>query len=140
MAGIGRADNTGVSGFGRTPVRDVPVHCTPEWASAPALRAWAHTEGCVAPSGSLATGRGWTSLGFPGREFLFEFLERCFRPFPGHDGDLRERFLDAPSPCLVEGALAELRRSAGSHFDPAVVEIFARVLASAPKGTVSHAA
>jgi diguanylate cyclase (GGDEF)-like protein len=45
-----------------------------------------------------------------------------------------------PTPMSVEGALAELRRSAGSHFDPAVVEIFARVLASAPNGTVSHAA
>jgi diguanylate cyclase (GGDEF)-like protein len=44
-----------------------------------------------------------------------------------------------PTPMSVEGAIAELRRSAGSHFDAGVVEIFARLLANAPDGAASHA-
>ena len=45
-----------------------------------------------------------------------------------------------PTPMSVEGAIAELRRFAGSHFDPVVVKTFVRVLADAPDGTLSHAA
>ena len=45
-----------------------------------------------------------------------------------------------PTPMSVEGAVAELRRSAGAHFDAGVVEIFAQVLANAPDGAASRAA
>jgi diguanylate cyclase (GGDEF)-like protein len=45
-----------------------------------------------------------------------------------------------PTPMSVEGAVAELRRFAGSHFDAGVVEIFARVLANAPHDAASRAA
>jgi diguanylate cyclase (GGDEF)-like protein len=43
-----------------------------------------------------------------------------------------------PTPMSVEGAIAELRRSAGSHFDARVVEVFARVLSNRPDRAASH--
>ena len=44
-----------------------------------------------------------------------------------------------PTPMSVEGAVAELCRSAGTQFDPAVVDVFAHVLSDAPGGSVAHA-